>query len=244
MKIEKYKYLGNGRYKVFIDKNDYIIFEDIILKYKILGKDNITKEELSKYLKENTFYEGYYKATSYINIKLRTKKEIEQYLSKNDFDSKVITKIIDKLTKDGYLNENIYTEAYINDQINLKIIGPLKIENDLIKLGIDKNIINKHLNCYTKEMQYEKIRKVIDKEIRLNKNKSSEMLKNKILMGLINKGFYRNDIILILDEFEIDDKDIYEKEYQKLYNKLSKKYSGQVLEYKIKEKLYQKGFRK
>ena len=31
------------------------------------------------------------------------------------------------------------------------------------------------------------------------------------------------------------------KEYDKLYKKLSRKYSGNELEYKIKEKLYQKG---
>ena len=39
MKIEKYKYLGNGKYKINIDNNEYIIYEDIILKYSILGKE-------------------------------------------------------------------------------------------------------------------------------------------------------------------------------------------------------------
>ena len=42
---------------------------------------------------------------------------------------------------------------------------------------------------------------------------------------------------------DIDDNDIYKQEYDKLYRKLSKKYEGKLLEYKIKEKLYQKGFR-
>ena len=38
-----------------------------------------------------------------------------------------------------------------------------------------------------------------------------------------------------------DTKDIQKREYDKLYRRLSKKYSGRELEYKIKEKLYQKG---
>ena len=45
MKIEKYKYLGNGKYKVIINKNDYIIYEDIILKYSLLTKELITEKE-------------------------------------------------------------------------------------------------------------------------------------------------------------------------------------------------------
>ena len=69
------------------------------------------------------------------------------------------------------------------------------------------------------------------------------MLKNKILVNLLNKGFYKDDILEVIDNIKVDDKKIYEKEYKKLYEKYSKKYSGKELEYKIKEKMYQKGFR-
>lgn len=243
MKINRYKYLGNGKYKIKIEDSEYIIYEDIILKYRILTKEEITKEELEKYIKDNTFYDAYYKAAKYIKVKLRSEKEIATYLTKNNFSSKIIEKIIIKLKKEGYINENIYTEAYINDQINLKNSGPLKIEKELENLGIEKTIITKHLKKYTKEEQFTKIKKIIEKEIKLNHSKSTIMLKNKILTSLLNKGFYKEDIIEILETIDIDDKEIYEKEYKKIYEKYSKKYKGKELEYKIKEKMYQKGFR-
>ena len=242
MEIKKYKYLGNGRYKVFIDDENFIIYEDIILKYNILSKDTISKKDLDLYLKDNMFYEAYYKAVSYINIKLRSSKEIDKYLSK-DFSKKTVSSVIDRLTKDGYLNEDVYVEAYINDQINLKITGPFKIKTDLIKLGISDSIIDNHLDIYTKDMQYNKIKKVIEKELKLNTNKSSTMLKNKILKNLLDKGFYKEDISYLISTYDFDDSDILKKEYKKMYDKLSKKYSGKELEYKVKEKLYQKGFR-
>ena len=242
MKIEKYRYLGNGRYKVYINNEEYIIYEDIILKYNILSKENISKKDLELYLKNNVFYEAYYKAVKYINIKLRSKEEIKNYLKK-DFSLKTIDDVIKRLTKDGYLNEDIYAEAYINDQINLKIVGPLKIKRDLTSLGISEAIIDKHLDCFTRDIQFEKINKTIEKEIKLNKNKSVFMLKNKILSSLINKGFYKEDILSCIDNYDFKDDDIYKKEYDKLYKKLCSKYKGLELEYKIKEKLYQKGFR-
>ena len=242
MKIEKYKYLGNGKYKVIIDNCDYIIYEDIILKYNILSKDSVSQNELDLYLKDNEFFEAYYKAISYINIKLRCASEIEKYLQK-DFSSKTVNDVIGKLKNDGYLDESIYVEAFINDQINLKLVGPLKIKNDLLTLKLSESIINQYLDSYTKEIQYEKIKKVIEKELRLNKNKSAIMLKNKIVHSLMDKGFYRDDIINCLDAYDVSDNEAYKIEYEKIKKKLSSKYSGKELEYKIKEKLYQKGFR-
>ena len=242
MKIEKYKYLGNGKYKVIIDNENYIIYEDIILKYNILGKDNINQKDLDLYLKDNEFFEAYYKAVSYINIKLRCTSEIEKYLKKG-YSSKTVEDVVNKLKKDGYLNESIYVEAFINDQINLKTVGPLKIKNDLLTLKLSETVIDNYLNNYTSDLQREKIIKVIEKELHLNKNKSSFMIKNKIMKSLMDKGFYRDDIVDCLENYDIDDHDAYEAEYKKLKKRLSSKYSDRELEYKIREKLYQKGFR-
>lgn len=242
MKIEKYKHLGSGKYKIFIGDDSYIIYEDIILKYSILGKNEISKDELKLYLKDNKFYDAYYRSVSYINKKLRSKLEIKKYLSR-DFTKAVIDKVIKKLSEDGYLKEDVYASAYINDQINLKMAGPLKIKDDLLKLGIHKDIIEEQITVYTKDIEYEKIRKLIKKDINLNKNKSAIMLKNKILISLINKGFAKHDIETCIEEFSFDDEEIYKKEYEKAYKKLSQKYSGKELEYKVKMKMYQKGFK-
>ena len=243
MKIEKYKYLGNWRYKVYIEKEEYIIYEDIILKYNILSKEEITKKDLDKYLENNSFYDAYYKSVKYINIKLRCKKEIESYLLKSNYENKIVNEVIDKLKKDGYLSENVYIESYINDQINLKNIGPFKIKNDLINLGFNDELIDKYLIVFKKEIEKDKIDKIINKEINLNKSKSKFILKQKIYNSLKEKGFSLELINEMINKIELNDKDIYDKEYNKLYEKLSKKYSGKELEYKIKQKMYQKGFR-
>ena len=152
MKIEKYKHLGNGKYKVTIDNADYIIYEDIILKYSLLGKDKIPKKELDLCLKDNEFYEAYYKAISYIKTRLRAKLEIIKYLNKV-YRPETVKNVVDRLQKEGYLDQNVYAEAYITDQINLKIAGPLKVESELLKLGINKDVIDKQIynEVYQKE---------------------------------------------------------------------------------------------
>ena len=244
MKIEKYKYLSGGKYKVFINGNPYVIYEDIIIKYNILGKKEISKEDLEKYLKDNNYYELYYKVLSYIEFRTRSKKEIRTYLEKNNCCKNYINKIIEKLENEGYVNDKLFSDYYVADSINLKNIGPLKIKKELQKHDISDDIINTSLEKFTKELQYEKIKKHISKKVKLNKNKSLYNLKQKIVIDLVNEGFYREDILTFLDDITIDETSIYEKEYNKLYNKLSKKYEGYELEQKIKQKLYQKGLYK
>jgi len=242
MKVKKYKYLGASRYKVFFNENEYTLYEDIIIKYNILLREDLTDKDFELFLLDNAYYEAYYKSIKYIGIKLRTKKELEKYLNKNNFDSKIIKEVIEKIEKDGYLDQTLYAKSYIYDQINLKMTGPEKIKKELLELGIEKHIIENEIEEFTQELINQKLNKLIDKTLKTN-TKSAYYIKNKIIINLINQGYKKEDIITILNTKEIDDSNSYQKEYDKLYKKYSKKYTGKELEYFIKQKLYAKGFK-
>ena len=88
----------------------------------------------------------------------------------------------------------------------------------------------------------EKIDKIIRISIKSNRNRGGVVLKNKIINDLINNGYSYDVITKVISNYEFDnDSIIAKREYDKLYKRLSRKYSGKELEYKIKEKLYQKG---
>ena len=89
MKIEKYKYLGHGKYKISIDNREHIIYEDVILKYSILGKESITQKELDK-LKEEKDKE----ITS-------LKKEIQEKKSRIETLEQEKVKLINTLNEDS-----------------------------------------------------------------------------------------------------------------------------------------------
>ena len=243
MKITKYKKMSNNKYKVFLDNNENIVLhENIILKYNLL----LTKEidDLEEIKKDNNNYLIYDKVLKYISIKMRCESEIRAYLKKNEIDSKLIDEIVEKLKKQGFINEKLYVKSYILDKTRLNNIGPNKIKNELIKLNIDKNIIEEELNNINKEELNITLEKLIDKKIKSNRTYAGDVLKQKLLNDFINKGYSKEDILSILDKKDLNNDDLYEKEYNKLYNKYSKKYSGSELEYFIKQKLYQKGIKK
>ena len=80
-------------------------------------------------------------------------------------------------------------------------------------------------------------------QVKLNRNRSNIMLKRKIEKNLIDLGYHNYLINESLSKINTDDQELYKKEYDKLYKKLSRKYQGKELELKIKQKLYQKGFK-
>jgi regulatory protein len=117
-----------------------------------------------------------------------------------------------------------------------------KIRKNLSNFNISEDIIGKVLSKVDLSMQNEKLDKLIDKQIRLNKKYTGNVLKSKILNYLINLGYEYDIVVNKLENIDLDSKSDIQKEYQKLYKKYSNKYSGYKLDMTIKQKLYQKGY--
>ena len=243
MKIEKYTKDKGNKYKVLIDDINYTLYDDVIVKYSLLLRNEISEKELKAIVEENDKLSSYYDSIKYITKKMRSKLEIKEFLRKKMVNEKVIAETIKKLEENHFLNEELFIKAYVNDQINLTNNGKNKILKGLVKLGIDNDQASTYLDNIDNEVFMSKIDKYVDKKISTNKNSSIYMLKNKIMTDLINLGYEKSDIVEVLNSKEINDDEAKKREYEKIKRSLEKKYSGDVLEYKIREKLYRKGFR-
>ena len=242
MKIISYKKTKSNLYEITLDNKDKIkLYDEIILKYNLLLTKEIDLNLLNKMIDENKYYELYNKAIKYISTKMRSEKEI--YKKFKEYDHKDISKVIDKLKEQGYLNNDEYIKAYINDSINLKMVGYYKIKNDLLELGLKEEDVIKYLDDIDNEIWHQKISKLADNMIKHNRKYSINFLKQKIINNLISKGFSKEDIFAYLDTADIAvAEDIYNKEYNKLKTKLCRKYEGEQLEFEIKKRLKAKGF--
>lgn len=245
MKIDKYEKKKNGMYTVyFLGGSNVDIHEELILKYGLLLHKGINDKELDKIIDENAVYIAYNLAIKYISIKMRTRKEIREHLQKKMFDNSCIDKVIKLLENAKYIDDEMYCKAYVNDRINLSNDGPNKIKDSLISSGMKEQVVIEALKVFDEDICIEKIKKIAEKQISVNRNKSKFILKNKIIEYLYNLGYSKSLIISVVDNLDFgDDSSIAKKEYQKIYNKLSKKYEGKELEYKVNQKMYSLGFK-
>ena len=241
MKIIKFKKNKKNTYEVYFDDNTSTNFyDDVIVKYNLLINKTLDEKKFEEVFLYNEFLEKYYKAIKYINKKMRTELEIKKYLSKDSTDDTDIEKIIELLKKDGFLNKERYLKAYINDQYNLTLNGPLKVQKDLINLGYEKEEINNYIYNLKWDRRIEKI---INKKIKNNTKISNNNLKNKILNDIIKLGYEKEEILEHLELIKLSsDEDNLIKELNKIYNKYSNKYNNSELEFKIINYLYRKGY--
>ena len=194
-------------------------------------------------MNENVYYEIYNMALTYIEIKMRTSKEIKDYLNKKNFNTKLIDEVLDRLNKEGYLNEEKYIDAFVNDKVNLTNWGPYKIKKSLLDLELDETLVNNKLNTINENIWNGKIEKIINKKLNSLKNKSTYTVKNKLKIDLYNLGYDNNLIEENLNNLNLNNNENIKKEYSKAYNKYSKKYMNQELYQKVKSYLYRKGYK-
>lgn len=243
MKIIKYKKGSKGLYKLELDNGNTLnLYEEVILKYELLLKKEIFEEDIFKIEKLNQEWDVYYVALNSIKSRFKSVHDTKEFLRKKEYPIDLIELACDKLVKQGYLNDRSFAKGFINNQIVTTNNGPNKIKRELLEHRVDYDIICDELDIFDEETQCEKIEKVALRLLKTNRSRGGSVLKNKIITDLINFGYDVDLINKVITKFDFsNNEDIAMKEYNKLYKRLSRKYDGKELEYKIKEKLYQKG---
>ncbi len=242
MEIKNYKKLKGNLYEVILDDGKaYKLYDDIILKYELLLDKKIEPKKLDRILEANAEIDAYFKALKYIGLRMRSELEIRRYLNKHEIPKKAINSAIYKLKNDGYLNQSKYTQAYINDALNLSLNGPRKIKDDLQKLGIGEDYIDEYLSTIPSQTWRDRIEKILAKKSRTNKA-GLAFFKNKSYGELSILGYDGEDIKTVLDDWKLDTSEVFEQVANKTYEKLTMKYDGTELELRFKSKMFAKGF--
>ena len=230
MRINKLKQLNSNFYEVNLNNSKCKIHEELVLKHKLFLDKDISQEELEQIEKDNKFYIVLDDIYKYLSKYPKTEYEIKKYISTK-------TKEVDKTYEQikHLIDDKTYAKNYCLEKISFSNDGPEKIKQALKYKHIDSNFIEEALEEFNEKRQIEKIKKIIDYRIKINK-KSLIVFKKDTLAYLYNLGYKINIINKVLNNISFDDSELKAKELEKL----KEKYDDPYL---IKRKLYEKGFR-
>ena len=235
--------MKSGKYKIEFDQHKKITtYDEVILKNNLLFKKEIDAEIQNQIYRDTADYAGYYKALKYIAIKMRSVKEIYNYLESKGIVKDEQDKIVEKLKKNGFLNDQSFVVSFVADKIHLTNMGPYQIKRELENHNIEEDMILKELCKYDNSIFEKKLQKLIQKKVSLDHKHSKYQLQQKLFIEFSNLGYEKEQIRQALEKVSYSDQEKLKREYDILYRRLSKKYEGEILRSHMKNKLYQKGF--
>lgn len=202
MEIVKYELTKKNIYNVYLSNGEVLeLDESVITNNELLLKKRIDNDLYDKLKRDNKICILVNASIKYINVRLRSIKEIKDYLLKKEDDTDLIDEVISRLIKMGYLDDRRFTEAYIKDKLNFTSWGDYKIINELNKLGISSLDIEDNIDLLNDDILNERMRKIIDKDIRTNKKYSGLKLKNKIYNHLLTSGYSKEKVISLINSY-------------------------------------------
>lgn len=243
MKITNINKLPKARYKItFDDDSDLILYENVVLKHVLLIGKQVDESLKQKIMLDHGVATPYYQSLNYINTRLRSKEEVRVYLLKKDHDESLVNETISRLEEEGYINDKLFVESFVNDKINLTYDGIYKIKRGLEKYKVDDEIIDNVTSNVHEEEMNKKIDKLIAKQVRLNTRYTGNVLKNRILNYLLTLGYDKYTVLEKLNHHDFKGNGDLEKEYNCLFKKYAKRYDKPKLMLVIRQHLFQKGY--
>lgn len=202
MKIEKYELTKKNIYNVYLSNGEVLELNGkVITDNELLIKKDIDNELYDKLKRDNTICILVDTSVKYIDRRLRSINELRDYLKNKEEDTIIIEEVIDKLIDYKYLDDDRFTKAFIKDKLNFTNWGDYKIKNELKRLGVNEEIIYNNMTSIGDNIYYERINKIIDKDISTNKKYGGIKLKNKIYNHLLTLGYSKEKVISIINNY-------------------------------------------
>lgn len=226
-----------NRVNVYID-NEFAFGcnAELVYIYDLKKGKKVDLEFLQSVAEEDNYLNGKNYALKVIEKTYKTEKEIRDKLYKKEYGDKAVDRIIAFLKKYKFLDDYKYTEAFIKDRI-IKY-GKNKIKFDLIKKGIEEDLIIEKLNVIDYEKEYGSAYALGEGKYKLLIKSEKEVSKDifkiykKVCDFLIRRGFDYNIVNSVIEQL---------KDSQKLNgDEKVLKYNENIIEDNEKEDFHKK----
>ena len=173
-----------NRVNVFVD-GKYALSLDVaqVVDYKLKIGLVVSNEQLAEYKKASEFGKLYQRALEWALMRPRSEREIYDYLYKKVYEKKLdknyINLIIERLKEKKYVDDRIFVKYYVENRFVKKGISRKRLEMELAKKGVAREIIDEMINGRNDEEE-------IDKLIARKRDKYDD---DKLISYLRRQGF-------------------------------------------------------
>nr|WP_163529363.1 recombination regulator RecX [Halobacillus ihumii] len=243
---------SKSRYNIFLDHEQgeaygFSVDEDLLVKFHLHKSMEIDESTIQALIQKDTIHKTYTLAIHYLSYRMRSEKEIRDYLVKKEADDEQIDEVMNRLRTEKLVDDQEFANSLVRTRVQTSSKGPILVKKELIEKGVQASMAEEALEFFPFEKQVEKALKFARKKIASEKKKSQRQLIQTIQQNLMQKGFQSDAIKEVFEQLPEEEGEDTEWEaivYQgeKLLRKFERKAEGFELKQKVKTGLYRKGF--
>lgn len=138
------------------------------------------------------------RALRYLNLRARSKKELEEYLKRKEFSETAISQAIQKLLELKFLNDEEYGISFMRGRQVYKSKSRYYVTHELRQKGVDSDTISKIIADSQEDLQT--ATDFIIRKKRIFGNLEKQEFKEKMMRLLSARGFSFDTIKKALEE--------------------------------------------
>lgn len=192
---------NKNRVSVFVDGEYSFSLENTdMVRLKVKIGNEITDEDILRFNTECNLTKAKNRVMDIINRRLLPKKAVIDDLLKHGFDKDIAKKAVEEFENLGYINDEFFASQYAKDAYEYKKHGKLRIINDLVQKGIEKDLA-KEILCQLDIDEKDNILDILNARFS-NLDFSDFKQKNKAIRYLATRGYNISDIINAIDKLK------------------------------------------
>lgn len=149
--------------------------------------------------------EAYLKLSTLCAMGEQCREDVKRKMKRWEMDDDVIERIVARLVKERFIDEERYTKAFVRDKFRYNHWGRVRIEQELKMRHIDDRHIVSGLEELKDEDNLHALKEMIQKKRLSVKGKNKYEIKGKLIRFALGRGFAMDDILKVVGHLEDDD---------------------------------------
>jgi regulatory protein len=189
--IKRQKRVGSTRFNIHVDGSYAFTMSDLDVSMSGLriGQD-LTQEEVDQYSKSANVAKAYALALRYLGVRLRSRREILDYLKRKDCEAGDIEAALERLEGLELVDDLKFAHAWIADRMAVRPRSRMRLSQELAAKGVTRDVVDTALQELEPDTEVATLRALIER-----KKRSSGYKDEKKLLGYLQRQGYRWSLI-------------------------------------------------
>jgi regulatory protein len=184
------------RYSIYLDgKYSFSLGEGELLKLGLHSGQELTEEELASFRDESDYGKWFDKTLNLLSYRMRSEWELRDYLKRKKAPEEFVEKILNKLSINGYVNDEQFAKRWVENRRLLKATSRRKLMMELKQKRVPTDIIDRVLADDRDQVnERDLLRELVEKK------RARYPDKLKFMQYLARQGYNYDDIKSALSE--------------------------------------------